>query len=200
LHFTVPSYPHIPLVAGGEEKLVVLDNLEEYLERLLNHMLVEGPAPMMKAILAGFNEVSDPRRLRIFSPDEMDGIIIGSATQWTYEHILSSIKCDHGYTNDSRAVQFFVEVLAEMSVEEQRQFLFFVSGTPRLPIGGFQGLQPRLTVVRKDGECFARPEDYLPSVMTCANYVKLPDYPTKEMLRQKLLQAVQEGQQSFHLS
>lgn len=36
--------------------------------------------------------------------------------------------------------------------------------------------------------------------MTCANYIKLPNYASKEILRSKLLTAIQEGQQSFHLS
>ena len=43
---------------GGDAVLVTLDNLEEYLERLLTHILVEAPEPVMKAILAGFAEVS----------------------------------------------------------------------------------------------------------------------------------------------
>ena len=44
------------------------------------------------------------------------------------------------------------------------------------------------------------PDDYLPSVMTCANYLKLPDYSTKEIMREKLRLAAAEGQYCFHLS
>ncbi|AQK61305.1 ATP binding microtubule motor family protein [Zea mays] len=40
----------------------------------------------------------------------------------------------------------------------------------------------------------------LPSVMTCANYVKLPPYSTKEIMREKLLYAILEGRGSFHFS
>ncbi len=40
----------------------------------------------------------------------------------------------------------------------------------------------------------------LPSVMTCANYIKLPPYSCKRVLRERLLFAVQEGQGSFDLS
>jgi E3 ubiquitin-protein ligase TRIP12 len=43
-------------------------------------------------------------------------------------------------------------------------------------------------------------DDYLPSVMTCANYLKLPDYTTKGVMRQKIFTAMMEGSQSFHLS
>ncbi|KAJ9684696.1 hypothetical protein PVL29_016925 [Vitis rotundifolia] len=43
-------------------------------------------------------------------------------------------------------------------------------------------------------------DDDLPSVMTCANYLKLPSYSTKEIMYKKLLYAISEGQGSFDLS
>ena len=44
------------------------------------------------------------------------------------------------------------------------------------------------------------PDDYLPSVMTCANYLKLPDYSSKKIVKEKLRLAAAEGQYCFHLS
>lgn len=44
------------------------------------------------------------------------------------------------------------------------------------------------------------PDDFLPSVMTCVNYLKLPDYSSIEVMREKLKLAASEGQHSFHLS
>ena len=40
----------------------------------------------------------------------------------------------------------------------------------------------------------------LPSVMTCANYIKLPPYSSKAVARARLLLAIREGQGSFDLS
>ncbi|GJP46196.1 hypothetical protein CLOM_g5509 [Closterium sp. NIES-68] len=40
----------------------------------------------------------------------------------------------------------------------------------------------------------------LPSVMTCANYLKLPPYSSQAVMRQRLLYAIFEGQGSFDLS
>lgn len=65
---------------------------------------------------------------------------------------------------------------------------------------GFRSLNPPLTIVRKTFESTENPDDFLPSVMTCVNYLKLPDYSTIEIMREKLLIAAREGQQSFHLS
>ncbi|KAJ1486133.1 hypothetical protein T484DRAFT_1790789, partial [Baffinella frigidus] len=55
-------------------------------------------------------------------------------------------------------------------------------------------------VVRKEAESPLTPDDYLPSVMTCANYLKLPEYSSEENLRKQLKFAIQEGQLSFLLS
>ena len=65
---------------------------------------------------------------------------------------------------------------------------------------GFRGLNPLLTVVRKPHEAPLTADDYLPSVMTCVNYLKLPEYSSKEVMKEKLRIAIQEGVGSFHLS
>jgi E3 ubiquitin-protein ligase TRIP12 len=56
------------------------------------------------------------------------------------------------------------------------------------------------TVVCKPSEAPYTSDDYLPSVMTCVNYLKLPDYSNIDTMRQKLGFAMKEGQGAFHLS
>lgn len=65
---------------------------------------------------------------------------------------------------------------------------------------GFKALTPMFTVVCKPSEPPLTSDDYLPSVMTCVNYLKLPNYSTMEILRAKLSVATKEGQGAFHLS
>jgi E3 ubiquitin-protein ligase TRIP12 len=68
----------------------------------------------------------------------------------------------------------------------------------RLP--GFKNLTPRFTVVLRSKEPPYTFDSYLPSVMTCVNYLKLPDYSSVGVLRKQLLLAMKEGQGAFHLS
>lgn len=56
------------------------------------------------------------------------------------------------------------------------------------------------TVVCKPAEAPFTSDDYLPSVMTCVNYLKMPNYSTVDVLRAKLGVAIREGQGAFHLS
>jgi E3 ubiquitin-protein ligase TRIP12 len=65
---------------------------------------------------------------------------------------------------------------------------------------GFKNLTPMFTVVCKPSEPPYTSDDYLPSVMTCVNYLKMPDYSTVDILKEKLGTAMNEGQGAFHLS
>jgi E3 ubiquitin-protein ligase TRIP12 len=65
-------------------------------------------------------------------------------------------------------------------------------------LGGLGGLKPPLTVVK--AMVSGDPDAYLPSVMTCANFLKLPEYSTKQVLMKQLKKAITEGQHAFHLS
>ena len=128
-----------------------------------------------------------------------------------------SIKADHGFNVESRSIRYLLEIMSEFDGPTRRAYLQFITGSPKLPIGGsyfasarsslynqhfigFKGLNPALTVVRKPHEAPLTANDYLPSVMTCVNYLKLPEYSSKEVMREKLRVAIQEGVGSFHLS
>ena len=65
---------------------------------------------------------------------------------------------------------------------------------------GFKALNPPLTIVRKTVEPPQNPDDFLPSVMTCVNYLKLPEYSSVEVMRERLGFALREGKDCFHLS
>lgn len=94
----------------------------------------------------------------------------------------------------SPGFQRFVNVLVKMSAEERKAFLQFTTGCSSLPPGGLANLYPRLTVVRK----VDAGEGSYPSVNTCVHYLKLPDYPTEDLLRERLLAATRE--KGFHLN
>ena len=54
--------------------------------------------------------------------------------------------------------------------------------------------------MRKTIENELNPDNYLPSVMTCVNYLKLPDYSSKKIMSEKLRTTYSEGKNAFHLS
>ncbi|XP_071608200.1 E3 ubiquitin-protein ligase TRIP12 isoform X2 [Heliangelus exortis] len=201
LDFTLPGFPNIELKKGGKDTPVTIHNLEEYLRLVIFWALNEGVARQFDSFRDGFESVFPLSHLQYFYPEELEQLLCGSKTDtWDAKTLMECCRPDHGYTHDSRAVKYLFEILSSFDSEQQRLFLQFVTGSPRLPVGGFRSLNPPLTIVRKTFESTENPDDFLPSVMTCVNYLKLPDYSTIDIMREKLLIAAREGQQSFHLS
>uniref|UniRef100_A0A8C7T5M2 E3 ubiquitin-protein ligase n=1 Tax=Oncorhynchus mykiss TaxID=8022 RepID=A0A8C7T5M2_ONCMY len=201
LDFTLPGFPNIELKKGGKDVPVTIYNLEEYLRLVVYWTMNEGVSRQFESFREGFESVFPLHHLQYFYPEELDQLLCGSKSEtWDVKTLMECCRPDHGYTHDSRAVGFLFDVLSSFDAEQQRLFLQFVTGSPRLPVGGFRSLNPPLTIVRKTFESTENPDDFLPSVMTCVNYLKLPDYSSIEIMRKKLLIAAREGQQSFHLS
>ncbi|XP_053315777.1 E3 ubiquitin-protein ligase TRIP12 isoform X5 [Spea bombifrons] len=201
LDFTLPGFPNIELKKGGKDVPVTIHNLEEYVRLVIYWALIEGVSRQFDSFRDGFESVFPLNHLQYFYPEELDQLLCGSkADPWDVKTLMECCRPDHGYTHDSRAVKFLFEILSSFDSEQQRLFLQFVTGSPRLPVGGFRSLNPPLTIVRKTFESTENPDEFLPSVMTCVNYLKLPDYSSIDIMREKLLIAAREGQQSFHLS
>ncbi|XP_020214843.1 E3 ubiquitin-protein ligase UPL3 [Cajanus cajan] len=209
LDFTLPGYPDYILKPG--DKIVDINNLEEYISMVVDATVKTGIMRQMEGFRAGFNQVFDISSLQIFTPQELDYLLCGRRELWKTETLADHIKFDHGYTAKSPAIVNLLEIMGEFTPEQQRAFCQFVTGAPRLPPGGLAVLNPKLTIVRKLSSSAANvssngngpsesADDDLPSVMTCANYLKLPPYSTKEIMYKKLLYAINEGQGSFDLS
>ncbi|XP_067621577.1 E3 ubiquitin-protein ligase Ufd4 isoform X2 [Eurosta solidaginis] len=192
---SVYGYPYAELVPNGVNTDVTLDNLEEYCDLLINFLLQDGIARQLEAFHNGFCEVFPLKKLAAFSPAEARMMICGEQhPQWTREDLINYTEPKLGYSKDSPGFLRFVNVLMSMTGPERKAFLQFTTGCSSLPPGGLANLHPRLTVVRKvdagDGS--------YPSVNTCVHYLKLPDYQTEEIMKERLLTATKE--KGFHLN
>ncbi|KAF9461243.1 hypothetical protein BDZ94DRAFT_1196596 [Collybia nuda] len=199
LDFTIPGYD-IELRPGGRDIAVTLENVEDYIREVLDAIVGKGVEIQAKAFKDGFSKVFPITDLQAFSADELVMLFGNSEEDWSVETLMEALKADHGFNVESKAIRDLVEILSDYNPSTRRAFLQFITGSPKLPIGGFRGLNPLLTVVRKPHEAPLTADDYLPSVMTCVNYLKLPEYSSKAVMREKLRVAFQEGVGSFHLS
>ena len=67
--------------------------------------------------------------------------------------------------------------------------------SPSNPLGNSPSSSPLVSPTNQNLH-----DAYLPSVMTCANYLKLPRYSSKAIMRERLWYAINEGNNSFYLS
>lgn len=207
IDFTLPGFPDYPLKPDGNNILVNIDNVEEYVSLVVDATIKTGIMSQIEAFRTGFNQVLPLSSLQIFTENELDYLFCGVRNLWVAETLTDYVKFDHGYTAQSPPILNLLEIMAEFTPSQQQAFLQFITGCPRLPPGGLGALNPKLTVVRKnfsgaigDPNSQRTMDAELPSVMTCANYLKLPPYSSKEVMRDRLLYAITEGQGSFDLS
>ncbi|OEH77105.1 uba ts-n domain-containing protein [Cyclospora cayetanensis] len=100
------------------------------------------------------------------------------------------------YLPNEQPIPWFWEIMEEFDTPQKAAFLQFVTGTSRVPIGGFRNLVgmrgPQKFSIQK-----AYGENRLPSAHTCFNQLDLPAYTSKAILRKKLLLAITEGREGF---
>lgn len=200
LDFTLPGFPSIELIPDGASTPVTTFNVSDYLNYVIDYTVGKGVQQQLEAFQNGFSSVFPYTSLQVLTEHELVTLFGTVDEDWSYATLMKSIVADHGYTMESPTIQRLLTLMSQMNFQEQRDFLQFITGSRKLPIGGFAGLNPPLTVVRRLNEPPYVPDDYLPSVMTCVNYLKLPEYSSSEVLGSRLSKAILEGQGSFHLS
>ncbi|RLN95883.1 hypothetical protein BBJ28_00006404 [Nothophytophthora sp. Chile5] len=217
LSFALVGADDIPLEAGGGDTAVTLTALHRYVELSLEFLLERTIASQVQAFQQGFAQIyggSGNQQLlhflRAFDVRELEQLLSDrgtGSTMWDRDgvELREHMVCDHGYTADSRAIADLIAILCDLSIDDQRLFVRFVTGAGRLPLGGLRNLEPKLTVVRKltersDANSSGESDAVLPSASTCTNYLKLPDYSAREVMKRRLLYCIHEGQCSFHLS
>lgn len=143
LYFYNPTNDNIELIKDGKNVQVTLDNLQEYIDLALHSIFFETVRTQIQAFKKGFNAVLQIETLRPFDvTQELENLICGCSSnyeeEWTNtQRLFDVIRTDHGFHHKSRAFQDFIRYLTELEPNQRKDFLRFITGSPRLPIGGF---------------------------------------------------------------
>jgi E3 ubiquitin-protein ligase TRIP12 len=176
------------------EIMITEENYDEWLGKIKERFLCREHA---EAFRRGFSQVIAWEATQIFTCKEIITVLSGDMNGvFTIPDLEKNVIIEHGYDVRSPHIRMLFEVLVDLDQGERQNFVQFVTGSRYLPVGGLSALRPKLTVARKEGINGLG----LPSVMTCKNYLKLPPYKSRELLREKLVQAISEGLGSFHLT
>lgn len=177
------------LKPGGSDIKVTEENKEEYLNLMTNWRFTRGVEDQTKAFLDGFNEVVPLQWLQYFDERELELMLCGmqeiDVDDWERSTIYRH------YQRNSKQVVWFWKMVREIDNEKRTRLLQFVTGTCRLPVGGFAELMgsngPQRFCIEKVGK-----ETWLPRSHTCFNRLDLPPYRSYEQLVEKLNYAIEE--------
>ncbi|MFS8004300.1 putative HECT domain-containing protein [Helianthus anomalus] len=210
LDFTVteelPGKRHVvELKAGGKDVNVTNDNKLQYIYAMADYKLNRQVLPLSNAFCRGLTDLISPSWLRLFNAGEFNQLLSGGNHDIDVDDLRSNTRYTGGYTEGSRTVKLFWEVIREFEPKERCMLMKFVTSCSRAPLLGFKHLQPSFTIhkVACDLPLWAsfggQDVDRLPSASTCYNTLKLPTYKRSSTLRTKLLYAINSNA-GFELS
>jgi len=172
----------VPLKSGGEDIPVTSDNKNEYVKLYVEFVLFKSCETQFDAFKKGFLKVASARVLQLFHPQELMALVVGNENyDWNLLEELCQYK--EGYDKDHEVIKNFWEVFRELSDENKKKFLLFLTGSDRIPIAGMSSVKITIQMTKDTS--------FLPVAHTCFNLLDLPDYGTKEKLKYKLLQAIE---------
>ena len=85
LDFTLPGYPSIELLPNGSTISVTIDNVEVYLEKVIDMTLGSGVQRQVDAFRTGFTQVFPYSALSAFTPDELVMLFGRIEEDWSLE-------------------------------------------------------------------------------------------------------------------
>ncbi|GLG99343.1 E3 ubiquitin-protein ligase Smurf1 [Gryllus bimaculatus] len=159
------------------------ENKQEFVDLYVDFILNSGVEKHFMAFNNGFHKVCGGKVLELFHAHELMAVVVGNEN-YDWEELERNAEYKNGYTENDKVIRNFWEVFHELPLEQKKKFLQFLTGSDRIPIQGMKSIK-----------IFFQPtpdEKYLPVAHTCFNLLDLPRYRTKERLKYKLLQAIQQ--------
>ncbi|XP_072321506.1 E3 ISG15--protein ligase HERC5-like [Eucyclogobius newberryi] len=173
--------PHNP------DRPVTARNKQEFVDAFVEHVFSSSVQSQFEEFRRGFFRTTDRDMVKLFSPEELRDIMVGQElTDWS--RLKQSAVYEGVYHRNHPTIHMFWELFDELTEEQRKALLWFITGFERLPILTvdlkiiFQVLSIRQEGVFED--------QYFPRSHTCFNGLELPLYSTKELMKSRLLEAL----------
>ncbi|XP_078385990.1 putative E3 ubiquitin-protein ligase HERC4 [Cetorhinus maximus] len=173
----------LELIPDGSKISVQKHNRKQFVDAYVDYKLNTSVKKQFKAFSQGFRNASLPI-VNVFQPEELRDVIQG-ITNYEWELLEQNANYD-GYTQTDKTIRNFWEVFENLAEEKKKEFLAFLSGSEMIPAAGIQSF--RITIFNSRS---SEPDSSYPRGYTCTRTLDLPNYSSIEILREKLLHALE---------
>ncbi|ELP88000.1 ubiquitin protein ligase, putative [Entamoeba invadens IP1] len=185
------------LKPNGRNIDVTDENKHEYVKLLVDYKLSKSVKKQIDLFKEGFFSVIPFDAISYFYDTELELLISGMPEIDGTD--LKNNTLYRGYRESDKVIEWFWNVFGEMEQRQKVLFVQFVTGSSKVPLGGFKNLSGNsgpmpFTIQRVDRL------EALPVAHTCFNTLDLPCYESFETLRDKLMMAISECNQGFGMA
>ncbi|TPX10258.1 uncharacterized protein E0L32_001455 [Thyridium curvatum] len=172
----------------SDAPLVTHENRNAYVTDYIRYLTDVSVRPQYEAFARGFHTCLHPKSLTLLTSSLLQSVVEGVQDIDIAE--LRRHARYVGWDASHRAVRDFWSIVKRYDDRMKRRLLEFVTASDRVPVGGMKNLQ---FVVQRNG---AEEDEggHLPTAYTCYGTLLLPEYKSKDILRERLAMALENAQ------
>ncbi|XP_039543003.1 probable E3 ubiquitin-protein ligase HERC4 isoform X2 [Pimephales promelas] len=163
-------------------KIVTNNNRTDFVDKYVNYILNKSVEEVFEEFKKGFFSACDRCLVEMFEPEELRGVLVGNE-EYDWD-IFKKNTTYEGFHAKHPTIISFWEVFDELTPDQKKGFLLFITGFEKVPILGMSAVKMRV------GTLFKFTQDHLPEALTCHTLLYLPVYQNKETLRAKVIEAI----------
>ncbi|KAM3610146.1 uncharacterized protein V6R79_026111 [Siganus canaliculatus] len=194
MDFSIPwDGKNVDLDPENPKKAVTGQNKKEFVDAYVSHVFNASVQRVFHEFQRGFFQVCDRHMVKLFRPKELQEVLVGKDFH-DWEKLKENTRYTGEFHADHPTIQMFWEVFDELSEDEKKAFLWFVTGFEREPILGLKTITMTVDVKKVEDLSY---DNYYPETHTCFSTLELPLYSTKEVMVTKLTEALSNNRGIF---
>ncbi|KAG7229828.1 hypothetical protein INR49_012477 [Caranx melampygus] len=176
----------VDLDPQNPERPVTSQNREEFVDTYVSYAFNTSVESVFQEFARGFFLVCDRDFVKLFRPEELQGVLVGKDI-YDWAKLKQNTVYEWPYHYGHNIIKMFWEIFDELTEEQKKDFLFFVTGCRKASIFGMDEVHMR--VRGKQIQCGSH-DQHFPESLTCHYILELPFYSTKDIMRDRLTEAL----------
>jgi len=180
-----PQFSDLPASPNPEDApLVTNENRNSYVSDYIQWLTDISVRPQFEAFKSGFFTCVNRRSVKLFDPDTLQSVVEG-----IQEIDISELRRATryiGWEASHKSVKDFWSIVKRYDFEQKKKLLEFVTASDRVPVGGMRNLN--FTLQRNGVD-----DVHLPTSYTCFGILLMPEYSTKEVMKEKMAMALENS-------
>ncbi|XP_067261512.1 probable E3 ubiquitin-protein ligase HERC4 isoform X2 [Chanodichthys erythropterus] len=164
-------------------KIVTNYNRTEFVDKYVDYILNKSVEEVFEEFKRGFFNACHRHLVKMFEPEELRGVLVGNE-EYDWDILKQNTTYEGLFYAEHPTIISFWEVFDELTSNEKKAFLLFLTGFEKVPILGMSAVKMRVRPL------FNFTQDHLPEALTCHALLELPIYQSKKILRAKVIEAI----------